>query len=104
MKAFRASTPEVVLVAILVLTFLVMSQLSPRFLTAQNLLELPRFFAEVGLIALGMTLVILTGGIDLSVGSIVGLSAVVLGALHHGGIPLPLAASAVSRQAWGRSF
>lgn len=94
MKLWRASVSEAVLLGVLVLTFLVMSRLSPHFLTPQNLLELPRFFAEVGLIALAMTLVILTGGIDLSVGSIVGLSAVVLGVLHQGGIALPLAALA----------
>lgn len=92
MKAWRASTSDAVLLGILFLTFFIMSQISPHFLTVQNLLELPRFSAEVGFIALAMTLVILTGGIDLSVGSIVGLSAVVLGKLHQGGIALPLAA------------
>lgn len=91
MRPGRISASEAVLLGVLILTFLVMSRLSPHFLTVQNLLELPRFFAEVGFIALGMTLVILTGGIDLSVGAVVGLSAVVLGGLVHGGMPLPLA-------------
>ena len=47
--------------------------------------------APILLIALPMTLIIVTGEIDLSVASIVGLSSVVLGVLHQGGMPVPLA-------------
>ena len=51
-----------------------------------------RFLTEVSLVALIMTFVIVTGGIDLSVGSILGLSAIVLGvAWKKLGLPLPLA-------------
>ena len=50
-----------------------------RFLTTDNLLNQGRLMAEVGLVALPMTFIIITGGIDLSVGSIMGLCAIVLG-------------------------
>ena len=47
---------------------------------------------EVGLVALPMTFIIITGGIDLSVGSIVGLCAIMLGVFWKNfGFPLPLA-------------
>ncbi len=51
-----------------------------------------RLMAEVGLVALAMTFVIVTGGIDLSVGSILGLTAILLGVFWKNvGLPLPLA-------------
>src|SRR6202012_1889950 len=63
-----------------------------RFLTLDNLLNQGRLMAEVGMIALAMTFVIVTGGIDLSVGSLVGLVAIVLGVFWHDvGMALPLA-------------
>ena len=46
------------------------------FLTSRNLLNIFRFASENGIIAVGMTLVILTGGIDLSVGAVMALCAV----------------------------
>jgi len=86
---------EFALVLLLALTFVVMSRLSPDFLTARNLLTMPRFFVEPGLIALAMALVIITGGIDLSVGSIMALSAVVLGIMWGRlGAPIGLAVAA----------
>ncbi len=48
----------------------------PKFLQAQNLLNIPGQIAIVAIIAIGMTLVIITGGIDLSVGSLIALSSV----------------------------
>ncbi len=53
----------------------------PTFLTRQNLLNVANQIAVVAILAVGMTLVILTGGIDLSVGSILALSAVLSTAL-----------------------
>lgn len=79
---------ETALLGILVVTCVVMSWLSEDFGTADNLLMLPRFFVEPGLVALAMTFVIITGGIDLSVGSTMGLSAVVLGIAWDAGLPL----------------
>ena len=69
-----------------------MSFQSDVFLTPENLLNQGRLAAEIALIALPMTLIIITGGIDLSVGSIVGLTAIMLGvAWHNWGLPLELA-------------
>ena len=56
-----------------------MGQANDRFLTLDNLLNQGRLMTEIGLIALPMTFVIVTGGIDLSVGAIVGLCAILLG-------------------------
>ena len=79
---------ELVLLGVLLAELAVMSQLSPVFLTVGNLLNLSRFFVEVGLIALGMTLIIITGGIDLSVGSNLALVSVVVGFSYVWGLPL----------------
>ena len=67
---------------------LVMSQVSDVFFTEDNFFYVTRNFAFIGIIAIGMTAVIITGGIDLSVGSIVGLSGIVTGLVLHAGHPL----------------
>lgn len=56
-----------------------MGCLSPEFRSPDNLLDLSRHIAEVGIMSCGMTLVIMTGGIDLSVGSLLGLCGIVFG-------------------------
>lgn len=93
-QRFRFSVGEAVLLGALVVAVIVMAQLSPRFLSSQNFFQITRFIAEIGLISLGMTAVILTGGIDLSVGSILGLSAIFMGFLFSAGWPIWLAAVA----------
>ncbi|MDI9584690.1 MAG: ABC transporter permease [Acidobacteriota bacterium] len=70
---------EAAVLALLVVTFCAMGALNPRFFETNNLLEMSRFFVETGLVALAMAPIIITGGIDLSVGSMVGLSVVVMG-------------------------
>ena len=82
---------EVVLLGVLVAIMLVMAQLSPFFLTLGNLLDTSRYFVEIGLIALGMTLIIITAGIDLSVGAGLALVSVAVGFSFAAGLPLPLA-------------
>ena len=62
----------------------VFSLLSDAFLTADNLVTMTRHVAINALLAIGMLLVVLTGGIDLSVGAIVGLAGVVAGVLLEG--------------------
>ncbi len=79
MKRILPIGKEAVLAAVLVGVSVCMAALSPRFLSIQNLLEMTRHFVEIGLMALPMTLIIITAGIDLSVGSIMGLCAVILG-------------------------
>jgi len=83
--------PDLVLIVALFIAFAVMSRLSPAFLTVSNLLEVTRFSAEIGFLALGMTLVIITGGIDLSVGSTLGLCGIVLGLATTAGLNIVLA-------------
>lgn len=63
----------------LVILLAAMSMLSPYFLRTGNLLGLTRHLAEVGIIACAMTCIIATGGIDLSVGSLLGLTSIALG-------------------------
>jgi rhamnose transport system permease protein len=84
-------TREMVLLAILIVLVVVLSQMSADFLTVSNLLNTSRYFVESGLIALGMTLIIITGGIDLSVGSGLALTSVTVGFLYDVGVPLPVA-------------
>tara|TARA_B100000780_G_scaffold127924_1_gene89659 strand:- start:1180 stop:2238 length:1059 start_codon:yes stop_codon:yes gene_type:complete len=62
----------------------VFSLLSPNYATISNFLIMANHVAIFGLLALGMLLVILNGGIDLSVGSVLGLSGVVAGYLMQG--------------------
>jgi erythritol transport system permease protein len=76
--------------AILVLLLLVtlFSILAPSFLTAANLSILSKHVAISAILAIGMTFVILSGGIDLSVGSVAGLSGMVAGYILTEGIPV----------------
>jgi rhamnose transport system permease protein len=67
------------LLAALAVEIAVFGWLAPSFLSVANLFEISRFSVELGLLAVAMTPVIITGGIDLSVGSMVGLAAVVFG-------------------------
>jgi len=67
----------------------VLSFLSPQFLTVQNLLNLFLQATVIATIAVGMTLVILTAGIDLSVGSVLAFTAVVTADVLQTGIPVP---------------
>jgi len=68
----------------------VLSLLSDRFLTASNQITILRQAAINGIVAVGMTLVILTAGIDLSVGSVLALSSVVTADLLKDGMPVAL--------------
>ena len=82
---------EGILFVILVVVVAVLASRSEAFFTASNLINQGRLMSEVGLVALPMTFVIVTGGIDLSVGSILGLCAILLGVLWQGlGLPLGL--------------
>jgi ribose transport system permease protein len=65
--------------------------LTPHFLTISNLLNIAEQTAIIAVIAAGMTFVIITAGIDLSVGSVLAFSGVVLATTLHAGVPLPIA-------------
>ena len=84
-KSMQISTPlwrtvlvsqEFVLAVITVIGILILATQSDKFLTAENLLNQGRLATEVALVALPMTFIIITGGIDLSVGSTMGLCAI----------------------------
>lgn len=74
-----------------VLAVLAMSMLTTTFATPNNLFNVTRNFAFVGIVGLGMTAVIITGGIDLSVGATVLISAMVTTIIMHAGLPITLA-------------
>ncbi|HEY0375849.1 MAG TPA: ABC transporter permease [Pyrinomonadaceae bacterium] len=79
------------LVALLVVCLFAFARYE-TFLTSENLLNVLRQNSMLGLVALGMTFVILTGGIDLSVGSLLAAAAVVAAALAGHGLPVALVA------------
>jgi ribose transport system permease protein len=78
-----------------VVAFVVLSFASDVFATQQNLFNVTRNFAFVAIIAIGMTAVIVTGGIDLSVGAVLVLSGMVIGMTMNAGtsiwVAIPLA-------------
>ncbi len=67
---------EASVAAMLVIVFVLLSFASPYFLTERNLFNVARQLSVVAIVALGQALVIIAGGIDLSVGSVIGLAAV----------------------------
>jgi len=73
---------------------LVLSLLSDRFLRVSNLVNILRQASINGIVSVGMTLVILSGGIDLSVGSVLALSSVIGASLMKQGTPVGLAVGA----------
>ncbi len=77
MTLFRKLISKYGIVVILIGLFIFFSVISDAFLTMQNLTNIIRQFAMLGISAVGMTFVILTSGIDLSVGSNLGLTGVV---------------------------
>jgi rhamnose transport system permease protein len=84
---------ETILACFAAILLIVLAFLSSQFFTPANLLNQGRLMTEVGLIAIIMTFVIITGGIDLSVGSILGLTAILTGVFWQD-LGLPLAAAA----------
>jgi rhamnose transport system permease protein len=92
-SAFLTRTHESILLLLLILEWFCFNLVGTRFGTLDNTFDLLRHSVEIGLLALAMTPVILTGGIDLSVGSLLGLCAIVFGkAWRDGHLPITLAA------------
>jgi rhamnose transport system permease protein len=83
---------ETILAILVIAALIALANQSDKFFTLDNMLNQGRLMTEVGLIAILMTFVIITGGIDLSVGSILGLVAILIGVFWKNmGLPLPLA-------------
>ncbi len=74
-----------------VILLVVTAMMSDVFFTQRNLSNLMRQTVTNGLLSLGMLIVILTGGIDLSVGPIVALTGIMVAGFSNQGMPLPLA-------------
>jgi ribose transport system permease protein len=79
----------VFLILVAMMTFL--SLYTDTFLTSTNLFNILRAFSWIAISAFGQTLVIITAGIDLSVGSVMGITGLVTAMLMVAGVPVPLA-------------
>jgi ribose/xylose/arabinose/galactoside ABC-type transport system permease subunit len=87
LRSFAANQESAIVVA-LVLLLLIVGTGNPRFLAANNILDVLQGNAYVAVAAIGMSMVIITGNIDISVGSLIGLLAVVSGRLVVAGSPV----------------
>lgn len=85
--AFR----EFSLVGVILVASIVMSFISPVFLARQNFEAILLALSVEGLLAVGMVMVMIIGGFDLSVGSTLAFSGVVAGLMLHAGLPTPVA-------------
>ncbi len=84
---------ETILLFVVILEWLYFNSVGPRFGSLDNTFDIMRHSVEIGLLALAMTPIILTAGIDLSVGSLLGLCAILFGKFWRDAhMPIPLAA------------
>lgn len=89
-KQWRPASDNWLLVALLAACVAGNSIFVPYYFSLSNLLDATRSGGELGLLGLGMTIVMLIGGIDLSIGSIFALSAMIMGIAIEGGLGLPV--------------
>jgi AI-2 transport system permease protein len=82
---------EVALLLILVVEILLFGAINPRMLDINMLLFSTSDFICIGIVALPLTLVIISGGIDISLGSTIGLCAIALGVMLQAGLPISVA-------------
>ena len=80
MKAILRSKESAILI-LFAAVFICFARLSDRFATPDNLFNVARQYSELAVVSIGLTMVIITGGIDISVGSMVGLSSILVGVL-----------------------
>ena len=98
----RGGRLELRMLGLLVALAVILSLISPYFLTINNLSNVMDQSVVIGIVAVGQTFVILTAGIDLSVGSLVGFTGIVLGlAFAHFGIPGAVVAAVLAGAAAG---
>jgi ribose transport system permease protein len=91
LQRIRQAIPKSYLALVLVVLIIIGFIASPDFLTARNALNVITFSAIIAVLAVGQFFVILTGGIDLSVGSTVALSTVITAMLLQRGLPAGVA-------------
>src|SRR5207247_1948154 len=88
----RVLRHETILLLVVALEWLLFNALGPRFGSLDNSFDIVRHSVEIGLLALAMTPIIICGGIDLSVGSLLGLCAILFGKLWRDvGLPVTTA-------------
>ena len=75
---------EYITFLILFLEIVLFGIFAPNFLTVSNLVRVVQNNAEIAIVSIGMTIVMLLGGIDLSVGSVMGVIAIVIGYMLQG--------------------
>ncbi|MEK8129550.1 ABC transporter permease [Paenibacillus filicis] len=88
MAAAYKLNKQLILLILLVAVLVFFSFQSPYFLSVDNFLNVMNQMTEIGLIAIPMTLVIISGAMDLSVGSILGLSALAMGMAYQSGLSI----------------
>lgn len=82
---------DLILLAAWIVIVVVFSVLSPYFLTARNFMNIGLAITVYGITAVGATIVLISGGIDLTVGSVIGLAVIAVGAMLTVGAPLGIA-------------
>src|SRR5260221_13544461 len=92
--SLRKINPTAVLFAAFVVMCAIFGALAPTFLSVDNVVTIASTLAVVGISAIGMTMVLISGGVDLSVGSVAALTGVVASALWPSTLPIWLAAAA----------
>ena len=91
-RKFKSSgTSTLTIFLIFVAMVVILSIVKPAFMDKTNLLNTARAFSAYAIAGLGVSMVIMTGGIDISVGSIYGLAGVVTALSIKGGVPTPVA-------------
>lgn len=100
LAGFGQGSQQIALAALFILEIAVFSVLGTRFLTRDNAFEVLRLSVELGLLAAALTPVIVSGGIDLSVGSLMGLAAVIFGKLWRDGLSVSLGNFVLATGPW----
>jgi ribose/xylose/arabinose/galactoside ABC-type transport system permease subunit len=87
-RVFSAYGQEIVIALAIVALFVVVSAINPRFLGANNLNTIIAGNAYIAVAAIGMSMIIITGNIDVSVGALIGVLATISGTLAVSGYPV----------------
>src|ERR1700748_900912 len=82
---------EIAIILVFVVIVLYLSFSTSTFLSSSNIMAILVATSLIAVVACGQTFVIITGGIDLSSGSVVALSGVITGLVLHAGVPIPAA-------------
>jgi len=90
-KRLLLRNQSIVLAEILIIIFVVVSILEPRFVSPINIQNILHQSAVLGIVSLGMNLLMISGGLDLSIGTAIGLTTCVITTMVSRGVPLPAA-------------